>query len=415
MTVEMPILTAVIARAPLPEINLATWGLIFPITLILASPIISIMAASTTLSKDWVSYQKLHRFTYTLVVGLTTIHALLAFTPLYDWLVIQIIAAPAELIEPGRIGFRIMLPFLWGLAIRRINYDVLIRFGYSRAVTLGAATRLGVDALVLLFFQLAGGTSGIVIATTIITAGVVGEALYSMMRVRPILREHLKPAPPVAEPLTLHILLNFYIPLVLTTMLQILIQPIVTAALSRMPNPIDSLAVWPVVYSMLIVLSSVGITYVEAVVVLLDEPRALDSLYRFTTRLGLGVLGILLLVNATPLAGLLFNQMASLPAPLILLAQQGLWLALPWPMLITIDALFQGALLNSRRTRGISESVTISLTVTTLILVLGIFWGQWPGLYVCLFSMVIGGIIRTGWLWYRARPTLRSIRLQEVV
>ena len=57
MGAELPALSAVIARLPHPEINLAAYGgVVFPLALIIESPIIMLLAASTALCKDWASY-----------------------------------------------------------------------------------------------------------------------------------------------------------------------------------------------------------------------------------------------------------------------------------------------------------------------------------------------------------------------
>ena len=418
MTVEVPLLAAIIARAPEPEVNLAAWGLIFPIVLIFSAPAISLLATSTTLSKDWPSYLKLRRFAIVLTTVLTSLHAVLAFTPLYDVLVVNIIAVPAEIIEPGRQGFRIMLPFALGLGLRRFNYGVLIRGGHTSAVTLGAGVRLLVDVVALSILYLVGtftgGFSGIVIATTTITAGVVSEAVYAYIRVRPVLKQTLRNATPVAERLTRASLSRFFVPLVMTSLLGILVQPIITAALSRMPNPLESLAVWPVVYGVLIVMGSAGLAYIEAVIVLLEEPNSQESLHRFTRRLGLVLMTILLVMNLTPLAGIWFRYVAGLPEGLIEIARQTLWLALPSPLLFVFDGWYQGALLNSRRTRSITESMFLSLLTTSAILVGGIVWGGMPGLLVCLVAIMSGALVRTAWLRIRTRPTMRAIQSRQV-
>ena len=63
MGAELPAISAVVARLENPEINLAAYGgIVFPLALIIGSPIIMLLAASTALSRDWASYRKLYRF-----------------------------------------------------------------------------------------------------------------------------------------------------------------------------------------------------------------------------------------------------------------------------------------------------------------------------------------------------------------
>lgn len=58
MALELPALSAVVARRPNPKINLVAYGgNVFPLVLIIEAPIIMLLAASTALSKDWKSYK----------------------------------------------------------------------------------------------------------------------------------------------------------------------------------------------------------------------------------------------------------------------------------------------------------------------------------------------------------------------
>ena len=84
MGIESPMLTAFVARMALPEINLAAWGsLIYPISLAVEGPIIMLLAASTALATDKIAYRKLFKYMVVMSLVLTTIHVLIAFTPLF--------------------------------------------------------------------------------------------------------------------------------------------------------------------------------------------------------------------------------------------------------------------------------------------------------------------------------------------
>lgn len=414
MTVETPMLAAFVARLPNPEINLAAWGIAFPIALLFGAPALALLATSTTFSKDWDSYRRLRRFALILIGLLVGLHGAVAFTPLYDIVANQILDVPEELFEPARMGLQILLPFVAAVGIRRLNNGVLIRFGYSRAVTLSAVTRLAVDTVVIVLFQFLPEVSGIVFASITFASGVCGEAIYSAIRVRPILRHQLQEAPPPEEPLTLSPLIQFYMPLVMTILIQVLIQPIVAAALSRLPNPIPSLAVWPVIIGMISILSSSAHAYVEAVVVVLDEPNPLPNIHRFTAKLSLILVGILLIFNATPLSEYWFREVQALPENLVTIARQSLWIMTLAPALAVADALSSGTLMSGRRTRRITESVVLSLLFSIVLMIIGIFIGRWSGLTVCLLALVIGGLLRSLWLWRSAAPVRHSIRLRDV-
>ena len=412
MTVEIPFLSAIIARHPDPQVHLASWGLVFSVALILASPAMMLLSASTALSRDWPSFRQVERYMWFISLFLTALHALLAFTPLFDLLVVGLLAAPAEIIEPARLGLVIMLPYVGGLAYRRFNYGLLIRFQHTRSVTLGAMVRLLTDVICVGILYLLGIQSGVMIATVTFTAGILAEAVYSGLRIRPLL-ENLRASPLSDQRITLDSFSKFYIPLVMTSLLMILVQPIGTAALSRMDQPLESLAVWPVIYSLIILWSSAGTAFTEAVVILLEEPRAVTVLHNFTIRMATVMVGLLLLMNVTPMAKLWFENVASLPPEMAPIASWSLWVGLLLPGLAFLQSWYTGTLVNMRQTRGITESVAVSLIVHGGILYIGVMRGDLPGIYVGIVGLVAGHLARTVWLWVRTRNAMRSLRARE--
>ena len=364
-----------------------------------------------------------------LSVGLTTVHFLLAFTPVFDFVVLELISPPPELAEPVRSGMRIMLPFVPSLALRRFQYGVLIRCDQTRAVSLGTLLRLLLEvALAIGLFQLSGW-DGIIIASTTISTGVVFEAIYATLRVRSVVRQNLLSAIPGAPPLSWKRFLRLYLPLVLTTFMQILLQPLVSASLSRMPDSLGSLALWPVLFGVLIMTNSAAFAFVESVIVLLDRPGSIEVLRRFTWQLGLYLAAVPLALAVTPLGDFWFVKIAALPPELLQQAKTALWLIIPLPALTALSSLFQGTLINSQRTRSITEADLLSLTTVTTLLILGSLWGGQPclaaadvggailcgvpGVYIAVIAYNFGSIARNVWLWRRTQRVYLSIRLRH--
>jgi hypothetical protein len=411
MAAEGPAISIVVARLENPEINLAAYGgIVFPLALIIESPIIMLLAASTALSKDWPSYRKLYRFMMIAGAALTALHALVAFTPLYDLIVRQIMGAPEEIIEPARIGLMIMIPWTWSIAYRRFNQGVLIRFNRSSTVGIGTVIRLSAGLSVLVAGYLLQTVPGIVVGTCAVVAGVISEAIYAGLVVRPVVSNELKTAPLVPDPISLRSFLTFYIPLAMTSLLLLIVQPIGSAALSRMPQNISSLATWQVVVGLIFIFRSAGMAYNEVVVALLDEPGSVQSLRRFTWLTAGAVSLLLFLFAATPLSWIWFHDVSGLSPELAHLATVGVWIALLMPGLNVLQSWYQGAIVHSRRTRAITEAVVIFLATSIILLFTGVVWGKTTGLYVGLGAFVIAMFTQTIWLWLRSRRAFDSVR-----
>ncbi|MHC5003405.1 MAG: hypothetical protein ACYTJ0_09805, partial [Planctomycetota bacterium] len=364
MGLELPALSAVVARLDDPTVHLAAFGgLVFPLALIIESPIIMMLAASTALSRDWPAYRRLKGFMWRIAAALTALHVLLAFTPLYDLVAIHVIGAPEPILEPGRLGLQLLTPWTWAIADRRFNQGVLIRCGRSSAVGIGTAIRLVATCSALLAGLLLGTLPGIAVATAALSVGVLTEAVYVRIVARPIMAERLPREPSTRHPLSFGGFLLFYVPLALTPLLQLLAQPIGSAAISRMPDPLLALAAWPALHGIIFLTRSFGIALNEVVVSLWDRPGAPVVLWRFAVGLGAVMIATLLLLVATPLARVWFGTICGLAEPLTDLATAALWLGLLLPGLSSIQSYFQGLLVHEQRTRAIPESVALFLIV----------------------------------------------------
>lgn len=414
MSVELPAIVAVVARLAEPEVNLAAFGgVVFPLALIIESPVIMLLAASTALCRDELAYARIRSYMMRTGAALTVLHLALALTPLYDVVVRGIIGAPEDVIEPARLGLLLMTPWTWSIAYRRFQQGVLIRYGRSRAVGVGTVARLAADVLVLAAGYVAG-LPGIVVAGTAISAGVLTEAAVAGWLVRPVRFGALRDRPR-GEPVLLRPFLAFYVPLVLTSLVTLLAQPIGSAAMSRLPSPTVSLAAWPAIAGVSFLLRSPGMAFNEVMVALLDERGARPALRRFAWLLGLGMTGAALAFAATPLSSAWFGRVSALPPDLAVLAGSGAWLVVPLAALVVVQSRYQGALVHARRTRAVTESVVLGLGTNAALLAAAVAVTRRTdvadvvpaaGLLVALWAMLASNAVQAAWLWWRGRGEL---------
>ena len=409
MGFELPVVSAVMARLPQPTISLAAYGgVVFPLALLIESPIVMLLSASTALSKDLRSHQLVGRFMWTAGLGFTLLHVLVAFTPLFDVVVGRILQTPEETWAPARLGLMIMAPWTISIGFRRYSQGLLIRFGRSKLVGVGTAIRLSAMVLVLLAGALSGRLPGIAVGASGVVAGVVAEAIFAGFCARSIERNILRHVPEISPPLTQKRFLAFYLPLMLSPTIAFLTTPLAAAGISRMPRALESLAVLPALTGLVFTLRSVGFALNEVVVSMLERPHARAALTRFAFILAASTSGILLVLAVTPLDRIWFTHVAGLPANLVALAVVGLVISVPMPALSTLQSLYQGALVHAHRTRGVTESVAVLLLTTLLLVALGVARGRTTGLYVGLAAFVLGNAAQALWVMMRVRALRRA-------
>jgi hypothetical protein len=407
MALEQPIVGSVVARLPAAEIHLAAWGgVVFPLVLLVEAPVSMLLSASTTLSRDRVAYRALARFTHRLGLALTLAHLALVATPAFEWIALDLMRVPQEIVDPARMGLAAMLPWTWAIAHRRLQQGVLIRYGRARLVGLGTALRLATMVTVLLALR-AAAVPGVLTAVGALVAGVTAETLFAGACARRVVRRDM-PQGGVDAPLRRAAFAAFYAPLALVSLMTLVVQPLSTAAIGHLPLPLASLAAWPVVTGLVLLVQSAGIPMAEVTVTLLGRPGAGRALRRFALGLAAGLTTVLAVVALTPLSPAWFTVVAGLEPHLVELVLGVIWVALPLPAVRAAQSLLHGHLVHGRRTTAIVESVAVFLVVCVAVLAAGARWGEAPGLHVALVALACGRVAETAWLLGRTRrPALR--------
>lgn len=408
MTAELTVFTALVARMPSPEVQLAAWGIIFALSTLVQSPSTALLPTSTAMARDRVTFKTLSRYAWVVIGVLTAVHALIVLTPLYGVIVNGVMGVPAEAAAEARPALLMMLPWTFGTGMRRFLQGVMIRFGHARIVILGSALRLGIGSAIMVFGAIGDWLPGAQLAAVAIIAAVLTEVAYTRLRFTAVMREKLPAKVDQQRTLTFKRFFAFFAPLVLTTVLTMTVQTLVTVVLGRMPLPLESLAVWPVLLSLLVILQSPGMAFTEVVISLLERPGAVPLLRRVTWVAVVALSVALIAVAATPLAHLWFEYVSALSPALTELAVIGLWLGLAVPGLRLLTSWYQGAIIYGENTRGILESVLVFLVTAAVVLGAGVVWGGMIGVYVGMIGMTAALATQAAWLAHRAGPVLRA-------
>ncbi|MFT5733157.1 MAG: hypothetical protein ACJA2W_003514 [Planctomycetota bacterium] len=410
MAMEPTLVIATVSRLDDPKVHLAAWNsVVFPISLACEGPIIMMLAAAARLSSSWERYRKVMKYGHIMGLVLTCVHAAIAFTPLYDIVAVDVLGSDPSVIEPARLGLMIMLPWTYAIGYRRAQQGALIRFERSGVVGQGTLLRLAVTGGILLGLMHWTELGGATVAACGVSAGVTAEAIFAGWRVREIY-PNLKREQEGEEILPGNFA-RFYGPLALTPLITLLIQPLGSAAMNRMPNSLDAVAAWGPVHALVFTMRSVGMAFNEVVVTLVALQGGRRALIRFGAGLAVVTSSIILLVWATPLAGFWFGTVQNIPSELIPVARIGVGICILMPAYQVAQSWFQGLLVHRKETRGITEAVLLYFVVSFTLLRLGVEYADdvgVNGLSWTLMSFVTAGILQTLYLWWRSGHSATS-------
>lgn len=408
MTAEGPIISTAINRLPNEVTMMAAYGIVVSLSVLIESPIINLLATSTALVKDRASYLLVQTFTIHWMILLTIISILVAFTPLFDLIVVDLLDTPTEVARWVLPGMKIMIFWSAAIAWRRFLQGVMIHFGQTRKVAWGTGIRLVATTGTAVSLAVFTDFPGVIIGATALMAGVMAEATYATIAIRPILKQELAPDQPAAagDPLTYSALFWFHLPLAATSVLLLLVQPMVTSSLARLPNPVISLAAWPILFQITLMARASALALPEVVIALNDKPDSFAPVRRFSFNLTWIITAIMLIFIITPLASFYIFVIQDMTSIVGGLVRSGVVYFLFFPALATIISWLRGLLINKRITKAVNMGMVINVVVTAVILLLGLY-NQWAGIPTAALALnvaAVGEIFYLGWSAQRALP-----------
>ncbi|MCB0712983.1 MAG: hypothetical protein KDD67_11695 [Ignavibacteriae bacterium] len=407
MSVEGPILTAVIARLPHQEPNLAAYGVAFHIALFIEAPIIMILSAATALVKDRDSFQKLRNYTYTLNGVLTLLMVLLALPPLFFPFARNLLGLTPEVAELAHIGMMLMTPWPAAIGFRRFYQGILIRDGLTRRVAWGTMIRLSSMACAAFLFWKGFHVEGIVVGAASLSVAVIAEAIAARFMVSRSMKQLLV-VEPKGSPLSYSEITRFYLPLALTSIIGLGAPPMVTLFMGRSLMSIESLAVWPVLTGFVFLFRGIGLAWQEVVITLIGEDfEGYRPLKNFTTVISLSTIGAISLVAFTPVASIWFENVAGLKPELAAFAMLPLQIMVLLPGTSSLLSFQRGVLVSAGETAQISITTAIEVALIILMLLLLIPLLNMVGAIAAAIAVTVGRLMANG---YITIPYMKVVR-----
>jgi hypothetical protein len=375
MAVEGPYVAAIIARLADPTHNLAAYGVAFSFAFMAEAPIIMMMTAANALVADRQSLLALRRFAFALNGVLTMAMAIGLLPPVFRFMTDRVIGLPAGIGHLTHVATSFLLFWPAAIGYRRFYQGILVRHHLPRRVAYGTVVRLVTMSATAAALALWTDLPGAYVGSLSLSTGVLTEAAASRWMAREIVAT-LMATPVSVSPLTVREIARFYVPLALTSLVAIVVNPLVTFFLGRSRSPIESLAVLPVVMGLVFLFRSGAIAYQEVAVALSGAgPGRESTITRVAVALAVASAAALGAVLFTPLGHAWFTRVSGLPPDLSAFA---IWPARVMALVPALDYLLslqRARLVLARRTRIITAATSVEAVVIGIVLAVGI--GSW--------------------------------------
>ena len=412
MAMESSLISAFIARMAEPKFNLAAYGVAFSFILVIEAPVLMIISASTALVRDRDSFLKLRRFTFALIGVITLIMGIVLLPAVFHFLARQLIRLPGKVADLTYQALLISTPVPWAIGLRRFNQGILIRHNRTGNVALGTAIRMATLILLGLSLYHFSNLNGASVGAVILTAAVVLESVFSRFMVLPIvmglLQENDRPGSDTRQYLTYREIFHFYLPLALTSLLGLGVQPTVTFFVGKSKMALESLAVLPVIQGLVFIFMSCGLSFHEACIALLgSQNRNIKKLGKFALGLSGITIGMLACIGYTPLADVWFRSLSGLSEELTAFALTPVKILVLMPGLCILLTFQRSVLVNTRHTGPITWATGLELILVIWALFVGIHYLGAIGAIAAVVALLVG---RVGGNLFLLIPFLKIIR-----
>lgn len=397
MSIEGPYLTALIARMPEPEFNLAAYGVAFSIALIVESPVIMLMSASIALVENKNSFYKLRSFVYILNLLLILFMCLLIFSPVYDFFFIDVLNLPERVAHLTHMAVALLIPWAPAIGYRRFYQGVLIKNNLTRRVAYGTVIRLAAMSLTAFVLFTFSENHGVVVGAAALSAGVITEAIITRFMAASIVKK-IRGGEDDGKKISYNEIISFYYPLVLTSFISLGIHPVVVFFLGQSRMSLESLAVLPVLNSLVFIFRAFGLSYQEVGASLMRSGHEFVKLKKFASGLAVSVVVVLSIISFTPLSELWLKNVSGLSNELTNFAKLPLMIYTFFPATTAWINFQRSVLVYNRKTKPISFATLIEVTGIVLILAITIKFFDMIGVTAAIISYTLGRMAAIGYL-----------------
>ncbi|MDQ3705633.1 MAG: hypothetical protein M3437_10505 [Chloroflexota bacterium] len=386
MTLDLPILNAVLNRFPNANTSVAALSVAFSLALVYEASHISMIDLSTALSSDQRTFRMLQRF-YVIMAGVLLVFAsIIAFSPLYYLIVRDVMNIPPEVANAARPAVWAFL--LWPVPIgwRRLCQGALIKHGHPKPVGAGGIVRLAALIVALVFFGWLGTMLPIepaAIGVLAMLVSVTAEALAVQGWTSRLVKT-MPEATPGKPPPTWADIRRFFFPLSGTAIMGTLVQPtmragIASAAVAWAATPNSetvavAVAAYQTAWSMAFLAFGPTLSMTQASIAWSGSP---DPSVRergpwVIMGVGLGLGALMALFAFTPLSEWIFTSVIqSPPQTAHLAAEVARWLV-PMPVLHSASFMLRGRLIAMHRPQAVRRAQLIDLLSVIIIIQLAV-------------------------------------------
>lgn len=402
MTVGDTFRNLALVRLAYPNISVAAIGIIKSVAILLESPVIMILHASTALSVNAESHRQLWRLTIVLSLCLTGIFAFLSWGPIYEWLLLDVFGANQQVMEAARFGFVLLLPWPGIIAFRRFFQGILIRAGHRSAVAHAGMLRLMFTCM-LLWIGVKLQWNGVILVSISLSSAILVESAFVISFVK-----FYKSARYVGKfqgqqghiyPTTFGGVARYFLPLGSTSLLIWTGKAVLVGIIVRATDGYFGLSAWVIATGLVLPMANTT-RMVQQLTISVRDTVSKELLFNFASVVGIICCLPLIILGFTPpghylLKLFLGGEFAAYKPSLLTIQILSLL-----PFAFALQTYYQGLLMRAAANWWINAATMLNVGVTFLLTITLTYFGN-PGAASAAVGTMIGQLVEvllSNWL-----------------
>ena len=384
MMISHAIISAFLARMEDPETILAAYSIAFYLHATLGSPLWACQVIAVSYIRDRASFLRMVAFGTWVGVPLIVLWTLIGTTPLGDWAYGGLFGAGPEVVRAAKNCTLIFTGMIAFVILRAAIYGLFMVKRRTILITYGSILRL--ISLALLLFALSGIAQGAEVGAAALVACVAIETIAALIIARPYLKRLTRDS----EPPHYRDIWKLSWPIMFMHLAESGVVFTVNMFLGRLVRPELALAAFGILDSVLRVLLSPTRNLIPVVQTLVNSPRDLPAVLRFSLLVGLGFAGAMLLFLFEPVQTLALTGIMGLPSEMAEYIGPALALGALLALTMTASALARGLLINAKRTGIIAVSSAGRLLMVVIVGGAAMFLDAQNGAMIGMLAVISG-------------------------
>jgi len=363
-----------LARLSQPEVYISAFAVARSLMHVFESPMIMITQTVAALADGPGNYRKVRTFTLGLLAVIVGLLAFFTMGGLANAVFVHVMDLRGDTLAAANIIMRVFIAFPCASAVKFFMQGIMIRLQVTPLLSAATIIRIGYVVLFILNIDRLTMISEAAAAGLMFFTALAMEGLLLLIGARlfigrlPEAVEKASKSWPASPRLTYPMIISFFSPLILTSIIRTLAMPVINTGLARTPSPELALSAYAVAWGLAMIIMSPSIMFHQVSLSFAGrlQPERLRTIKLFALLVGLAMSFTMAVLAFSDGAYFILTRLIGASSLISQMAVEVLKVGSILPLLMIGREFYWGILAKQRLTKYLGISKVISVVMLTV-------------------------------------------------